>query len=72
MTQLLEQALAKVQQLPASAQDAIAQLILDELEDEQRWDASFAQSQDVLSRLAAKARADIRAGNTKPLGMDEL
>ena len=72
MTQLLEEALAKVQQLPASQQDAIAQLILDELEDEQRWDAAFARSQATLSRLAAQVRADIRAGKTQPLGMDEL
>lgn len=72
MTQLLEEVLTKVRQLPASEQDAIAQLILDELEDEQQWDAAFARSQDVLSRLAEKARADIRAGKTKSIGMDEL
>ena len=72
MTQLLEEALAKVQQLPAAEQDAIAQIILDELADEQRWDAAFARSQDTLSRLAAQARADIREGKIKPLGMDDL
>jgi hypothetical protein len=36
MTLLLEQALAKVQNLPQSEQDAIASLILEERADEQR------------------------------------
>lgn len=72
MTQLLEEAISRVQQLPESEQDAIAQLILDELADEQRWDESFSRSQDALSRLAAKVRADIREGKTIPKGLDEL
>jgi aspartate/glutamate racemase len=72
MTQLLEEAIAKVQELPAQEQDAIAQLILDELADEQRWDQAFARSQDALRRLAAQVREDIRAGKVKPVGMDDL
>jgi hypothetical protein len=72
MTQLLQKAIAKVQQLPSVEQDAIAQLILDELEDEQRWDAAFARSQDTLSHLTTRARVDIQAGKTKPIGMDEV
>lgn len=72
MTQLLEQALAEVQKLPASAQDAIASLILDELADEQRWDEAFARSQEALARLAAKAREDIEAGRVHDIGWDEL
>jgi hypothetical protein len=39
-------------------------LILDELTDEKQWDDAFAQSQDVLAKLAAKVRADMRDGNT--------
>ena len=72
MTQLLEQALAEVRKLPALEQDAIASLILDELADEQRWDESFARSQDKLAQLAAKVREDIRAGRVRDIGMDEL
>jgi hypothetical protein len=34
MTQLLQQALAEIQKLPAPEQDAMATLILDELADE--------------------------------------
>jgi hypothetical protein len=72
MTQLLQQAFREVQKLPAPEQDAIALLILEELADEQRWEQSFARSQDHLARLAAKVREDIRAGRVKDLGMDEL
>jgi aspartate/glutamate racemase len=72
MTELLEEAMTRVQQLPPAEQDAIAQLILDELADEEQWDAAFARSQDTLSRLAAKVRADICAGKTTSMGMDEL
>ncbi len=72
MTQLLEEAITRVQQLPTAEQDAIAQLILDELADDEQWDAAFARSQDALGRLAAKVRADIRAGKTTSMGMDDM
>jgi hypothetical protein len=72
MTKLLEQALTEVKKLPELEQDAIASLILDELSDERRWQESFARSQDQLSRLAAKAREDIRAGRVKQGGFDQL
>lgn len=72
MTALLEQALAEIQKLPPAEQDAIAALILDELADEERWTSAFADSQDALARLAAKARQDRRSGKARPLGFDEL
>lgn len=65
MTQLLQQAMAQIQKLPASEQDAIAALILEEIADEQRWDEAFARSQDQLGRLAAKVRKDIAEGRIK-------
>lgn len=69
MTQLLEQALTAVRELPAEEQDAIAALIRDELADDKRWDAAFAKSQDQLAEMAAKARAEIQAGRVRS---DEL
>lgn len=72
MTQSLEQAITELQKLPDAEQDAIAALILAEIADEGRWDAAFANSQDELSQLAAKVRADIRAGRVRDAGMDEL
>ena len=72
MTQLLEQAIDAVRKLPTSEQDAIASLIMEELADERRWDEAFAGSQPQLACLAEKARADIRAGRVRDLGIDEL
>jgi hypothetical protein len=72
MTDLLQQALAEVGKLPATEQDAIAAIILDELADEQHWQHAFANSQDQLARLADKVRGDIKAGRTRELGFDEL
>jgi len=72
VTQLLQRALAAVQKLSSSEQDAIAAIIIDELEDEKLWDEAFAQSQESLSRLVEKARADVRAGKIKNMGFDEL
>ena len=67
MTQLLEKALSQVEKLPASEQDAVAAIVMEELASEQRWSETFARSQDLLAKLAEKALADHAAGRTKPL-----
>ena len=72
MTQLLEKVLIEVYKLPPEKQDAIAAVILEELEDERLWDKTFAESQDKLAQLASKVRADIKAGRIKKMGIDEL
>ena len=72
MTQLLERAFSEVSKLSESDQDVIAALILDELEDERRWDSAIAKSQDQLTGIAAKVRADIAAGRVSDQGFDEL
>ena len=72
MTQLLEKAFIAVYKLPPEKQDAIAAVILEELEDEQQWDEAFAASQDTLAQLAEKVRADIKADHVTKMGFDEL
>lgn len=72
MSELLEQAIAQLKTLPTDKQDAIATLILEELEEEQRWDDSFARSPDLLAKLAAEAMAEYRAGNTQELDPETL
>jgi hypothetical protein len=67
MTQLLEKALSQVAKLPASEQDAVAAIVMEELASEQRWTDYFAKSQDLLAKLAEKALIDHGAGRTKPL-----
>ncbi|HPZ08807.1 MAG TPA: hypothetical protein PL110_11875 [Candidatus Eremiobacteraeota bacterium] len=72
MTTLLEKALNEVYKLSPEKQDAIATVIFEELEDEKKWESSFASSQDKLSELVRKVRQDIRAGHVKKMGFDEL
>ncbi len=66
MTKLLENALKRVSALPDDEQDAVASIILEELDDEARWRATFARSQDALARLADAARAEIARGEVLP------
>jgi hypothetical protein len=72
VTELLEQAITRLKALPKHEQDAIAALILEELEDEVRWDETFAQSQDALAQLAAEAMAEYRADKTQALDPESL
>lgn len=72
MTQLLEKVLTEVHKLPPEKQDAIASVILEELEDAHLWDKAFSESQDQLAQLAQKVRTDIKAGRIRKMGIDEL
>ena len=65
MTSLLEKALREAARLPEPEQDRIARLILDEIEDEARWQNSFEQSQDQLAALANAARKEIARGDVR-------
>lgn len=70
MTQLLEQVIKKVADLPTSQQDEFASFMLAELESEECWDMLFASSQDVLTRMADDALAEFRSGETELLDLD--
>lgn len=62
MTKLLDKAIKALEELPADEQDAMASLILDELTDEGRWNASFARSRDKLLLVARGVREEIARG----------
>ncbi len=72
MTTLLEQAVNRVKILSDNEQNAIAALILEEIDDDLRWDKSFASSQDVLAMLAEEADEEICAGKCAVLDPDKL
>jgi hypothetical protein len=72
MTELLERAIARLQALPESEQNAIASIILEEIEDERRWDEAFSRSPDILAELAASAMAEYHAGETQELNPETL
>jgi hypothetical protein len=69
---LLEKAFTKISKLPEEQQEVFTQWILDELEDEARWDRAFANSLPQLEKLGKKALADFKAGKTIELNPDEL
>lgn len=72
MTQLLKQAMERVQKLSDEEQDMIAAIIIQELEDDLVWEQAFADSQDKLAKWEAKVEADILAGRSRQMGWDEL
>ena len=72
MTKLLEQAVAKARELPEAEQDAIAQLVIEEIESERHWDELFAKSPEKLRKLADRAWAEHEAGGSEELDPDKL
>lgn len=73
MTQILKQAFEKVSAtLAESEQDEFGRHILAVLEDNARWDASFAKPSDKLRALADQALEHYRAGRTDILDPEKL
>lgn len=66
MTVLLQKAFARASELPEEEQDALAAVLMREMESERRWAEAFAKSQHTLAKLADEAIAEYRAGKTKP------
>jgi hypothetical protein len=67
MTATLREAFEKAAALPSERQEAIAAVVLEEIEAEDRWQRSFARSQEALSKLAAEAIAEDAQGRTLPM-----
>ncbi len=72
MTKLLEKAVAKARELPEAEQDAIAQIVINEIESERRWDELLAKSPEKLRKLADRAWAEHEAGQSQELDPDQL
>jgi hypothetical protein len=74
MTRLMEQAIVQASRLSEEEQDAIASIILREIQSEGRWDELFSLpgSTDLLSGMADDALADARSGRSRPLDLIEL
>ena len=72
MSQLLDQAVAEARKLSDAQQDVIAVLILEEIEDDRRWEESLARSPGKLAALVARAKEQVQEGRCKAAGFDEL
>lgn len=69
MTKLLKTAFDAAAELSEDEQDAMARLVLAELDSEERWQRRFDASSEVLDRLAAEALAEDAAN--PPAGLRE-
>ena len=68
MRELLRQAIAAIERLPAEVQDAIATRLLAEAADEQAWAAQFEATTDAQwDRMAEMVRQAIVAEDITPL-----
>ncbi len=72
MTELLKKAFDAASKLTPQEQDAIATLLLDELESDEHWDAAFQASADRLGELANEALREHREGRSEPLDPSAL
>lgn len=74
MTKLAEQAWAALQELDDREQDRLANMILEDIESERKWDELLAtpESQKWLEEMGRKAMEDYHAGRTEPLCPEDL
>lgn len=70
MTELLERAFAEDSKLPEQEQKAVVTVMLEELASEQRWEAAFASSPDLLSEMARAALSEFESGKTRLMDAD--
>ena len=61
MTKALQKAFEVASRLPDREQDELATAILEEMATDERWEATFAQSQQTLERPATEALEEHRA-----------
>jgi hypothetical protein len=72
MTKMLEDAIAKARELPETEQNAIAQIVLDEIASERRWDELFSKTPEKLRTLDDRAWAEHENGESEELDPDRL
>ena len=72
MTQSLEKAILEIKKLPDEEQDAIAAVIMAELESERQWDNAFENSRAELDQLAEEALKEYSYNKTEPLDPEQI
>ena len=74
MTELLEQAFKKAQKLSNELQDELAQQLLEDIENELKWQESLSNSDtdlDIIEEMAQMALIEDREGKTEEKGFGE-
>ena len=74
MTELLKQAFTEAQKLSDDLQDELAQQLLEDIENELKWQESLSNSEDdlgILEEMAQRALIEDREGKTEEKGFGE-
>lgn len=72
MTKFIDRAFQEASKLPEVVQNALAKWLMEEMEDEKRWEKTFAETDDILEKFADETLLSDKHGKTKPLDMDKL
>ncbi len=72
MTKLMEQAIERLRAIPESQQDQLAQFLLQELEDDDRWATSTSRNESALGQFVKSILDDDARGCCEPLDVDKL
>lgn len=72
MTKRLQEVFEEALKLPDEEQDSLADLILYQLQSEQRWNELFERSGGMLDAMIEEAEEERRRGLVKPLNVDEM
>lgn len=67
LTAVLREAFEKASALSPERQNALSAILLEEIAAEDRWQRSFAQSQEALSKLASEALDEDAQGHTRDM-----
>jgi len=69
---MLQKAVERALALPEKEQDALAAILVQEMESETRWEKALADSQDALAELAREATDEFKSGIVRPFDTDSL
>jgi len=72
MTRAMEQAIERLKRVPDGQQEELAQFLLHELEQDERWSTTTHAHRLQLDRLLKDVLSDHAAGKTRPLDPDTL
>jgi hypothetical protein len=70
VTKLLEKAIAELSKLPPEIQDEYAQKVLEDIAEEEAFDAKIAATAHQLAGMARKALQEHREGKTLDMDLD--
>ena len=72
MTELIAKLLERISELPPNLQEEIAKQLIEEIDQEIKWQNSLENPDTVLDKLGERALEDSEKGKTKESGFDEL